>query len=251
MKKLEKLLLIVLILLLFYLTKDINMLPLCISFSMYILFHSIFSTTNITKVLEDSHVKKYYYSRDKIFKYSIVFITLIGILLTVISYFIGNIININNLATINIFMSLSLLVNILLKIINEYLNIVGYKKISNNLININNIITLIISIILSILLYKVFKLDNYINIILLYSISIVVFIIITILLYILVFRKRRKYNKKKEENKINYISIIKNVVVGNQIETIFNVIKSAYIYTSIIILYYVLTNKYNYQYLFL
>ena len=163
MKKVENILIITFILLLFYLTKDINILPLTISFSMYILFNSIFKTTSIKKVVEELHNKKYYYSRDKILLYTLISILLTGVLLTSISYLIGNLLNIDKLNIINIFMSISVLSNVMIKIITEYLEVLGYKKISNNLIKIYNIIVLSIEIVLSILLFKVFKLDNNIN----------------------------------------------------------------------------------------
>lgn len=248
MKRIANILKIIFILLVFYLTKNTNTLTLTISFSMYILFGSIFSTSSIKNVVKDYHDKKYYYSRDKIFKYSIVSITLIGIFLVIQSYLIGSILDIDNLNIINIFMSISLLSNVLLRIIKEYLEVLEYKKISNNLIDIYNILVLTIDIILSILLFKVFKLDSSISLILIYSISIIVFIFITILLFIFVLKKKNNYSKTREENKINYINEIKEIIINNKIDTISNIIKSTYIYISIIILYYVLTNKYNYNY---
>lgn len=247
MKKVENILIITFILLLFYLTKDINILPLTISFSIYILFNSIFKTTSIKKVVEELHNKKYYYSRDKILLYTLISISLTGVLLTSISYLIGNLLNIDKLNIINIFMSISVLSNVMIKIITEYLEVLGYKKISNNLLKIYNIIVLSIEIILSILLFKVFKLDNNINHILLYSVNVIVFIIIMILLYIIIFKNRKSITKKEEENKINYLFKIKEILISNQIETIYYIINSTYIYISIIILYFVLINKYNYN----
>jgi len=245
MKKAVNIISIIFVILLFYLTKDINILPLTISFSMYILFSSIFSTTSIKKVIEPLHNKKDYYSRNKIFNNTLLSIVIIGLLLTIISYLIGNILNIDKLNIINIFMTISLLSSIILKITKEYLDILDYKKINNNIINICNIIILPLTIILSILLFKVFKLDNYINYILMYSVSSLIYIITIILIYIFILKKK---NIKKENNKINYISKIKEIIINNQIETMFNIINSTYIYISIIILYYVLTNKYNYNY---
>lgn len=248
MKKIVNILLTTFILLLFYLLKDTNTLPLTISFCMYILYSSIFSTTNIKNVIEEFQTKKYYYSRDKVFKYSIVAVLLLGTLLLGVSYLVGSVIDIDNLNIINIFMTISLLSNIILKMIRDYLEVIGYKKISTNLINIYLVGVLIIEIILSILLFKVFHLNNYINIILLYSVNTIVFIIITILLYILISKRAKKIVKTREETKINYFNKIKKIIISNQIETIFNITKGTYIYISVIILYYVLINKYNYSY---
>ena len=248
MKKLANILTITFILLFFYLTKDINILPLTISFSMYILFSSIFSTTSIKKVIEVYHDKKYYYSRNKILYYTLTLVTIIGLILTIISYSVGEFLNIEKINIINIFMTISLISNILLKIIKEYIEVIGYKKISNNLINLYKVVVLTINVILSILLFKVFKLESYINYIMLYSVSVIVFIIAVILLYILILHKKNKYNKKNEENKKINIKDVKKIIINNQIQTIYNITRATYIYISIIVLYYILTNKYNYSY---
>lgn len=248
MKKIANILLSVFILLLFYLTKDKSTLALTISFSMYMLFYSLFSTTSIKDKLEKYYNNKSYYTVDKIFKYSVIAVLLLGIILTTLAYLIGNILDITNLGIINISMSISLLTLVILKLISEYLYILGYKKISHNLINIYIISSLVIGIILSFLLFKVFNLDDYLNFTLLYVISIIVFIAIIILLYILIIKGKKKNIKTREENKVNYISEIKGTIINNSVRTAFNIIKVSYIYSSIIILYYVLTNKYNYDY---
>jgi len=232
MKKTADILSIILIIVLFYITKDKDMLPLTISFSMYLLLTSIFTAITIKN---KSH---------NLYRLTIISTILLGIILTIGVYFIGNILKINNLGTINIFMSISLISNIILKLTKEYLAKINYKKICNNLINIYKIITSILKIILIILLYKVFKLDNYINIILLYSVDILVFIILIILLYIYIFKKIPKENKEK----INYIKEIKNIFIEDKIKIIINIINNTYLYTGVIILYYILTNKYNYNY---
>ena len=232
MKKVVNIMSIIFILLLFYLTKDSNILSLTVSFSMYILFSSIFSTTNIKS------------NNYKVFKLSLLSILLLGVPLIIVSYFIGDILDIDKLNIINIVMTLSLISNIILKISRDYLENIGYKKLSNNLVNIYNIITLSIKTILTILLFGVFQVPSYISIISLYSVDILVFIILSVILYLLIFKKMKIKNK----DKINYINEIKDALVGNKIETLYNIINSSYIYISIIILYFVLSNTYNYSY---
>ena len=106
------------------------------------------------------------------------------------------------------------------------------------------LLLLLINSISSILLYQVFKLDDYIKVLLLYSVNIMIFIIIMLLLYIFILRK----NKVKVREKYNYKEIIRSILDINKSITIYNLIKEGYIYTSIIILYYTLINKYNYSY---
>lgn len=247
MKKIVKILLILFILVLFYTTNGNNLLPLTISFSMYILFSSLFSTTSITKVMGEYHNNKYYYSRNKMFSYTMVGISIIGFILTLVSFIIGKLLNIEYMSIINIFMSLSLLSNVLLKLISEYLDVIGFRKISTNLISLYSIVVLFIDIILCLLFFAIFKININITIILLYSVSIIIFLITLVMLYFLCFYKKSKYNKKRGENKLTYFNQMKKIIVGNKMEIISRLISSTYIYTSIIILYYILLNKYNYN----
>lgn len=241
MKKIIGTLYFIFIILLYYLTKNSNMILLTISFSMYLLFKSIFSTTSIKSILEEN--KKDSFVCNKIFKLSIIAILVVGGLITGTAYLLGNIIKIDNLDIVNIFMSISLITCIIIKLTGEYLEVSGYKKIGSNLFNIYNLIIIIIDIILSILLFKVFKLENYINISILYSSSIFVFILLETFCYIFILKKR-----KGKKEKINYIQMIKKIIVNNSKITIFNIVKSSYLYISIILLYYVLLNKYNYNF---
>lgn len=233
MKKVVNILSIIFVILLFYSTKNSDMLSLTVSFSMFILYNSIFSTTSIQT------------NNYKIFKYSLLSIFILGIPLTIISYLTGDILNIEKLNIINIFMTISVITNIIIKLTKEYLNNINYKKLSNNLFNIYTFSTLIVKIILTILFFNVFKTTNYINIILLYSVDIFIFIILSIISYILVFKKIKV--KEDKNTKIN-IKEITNVLITNKKNAIYNLISTSYIYTSIIILYYILSNKYNYSY---
>ena len=137
---------------------------------------------------------------------------------------------------------------ILIKVISEYLIVIEYKKLGNILSEIYLFINVILYIIISIILYKLFNFNNYINIIILQIIGKVTLINNNILLYFLIFKKIKKYNKKREELKINHINKIRNIIVSNNNIVIFNIIKNIFIYLSIIFLYYVLLNKYYYSY---
>lgn len=239
MKKIINILYFLLMIFLFYFTKGSNMLLFTMSFSMFIIFSSLFSSTSIKNKINKFNNNKYYYSSKKIFKYTIIFISIIISILMLISYLFSLLINIKGISLVNICMCIYLYTNIIMKIEGEYIN--------NKIINIYNIINIILVFISIILLYKVFHFDNYINICILYLINIINFIFFNIMFYIFIFRKN-KYVKKREENKINYIKEVKDCLITNKINTIFNIIKSSYIYFSIIILYFILINKYNYSY---
>lgn len=247
MKKISNIISFLLLILLYNFTKDSNMFLLTLSFSMLIIYTSIFSTTSIKSKLETLYNKKYYYSINKIFKNSIILVTIITLVLTLISYLTSLLINIKGLSIVNISMCVYLLTSTIIKLEGEYISIIKSKKLGNNLLNIYNIVNNILLLITIILLYKVFKLEKYLNISILYLISLIPFIIINILIYIFIF-KNKKEVQKREENKLNYIKETKKILVTNKISTIFNIIQSSYIYLIIVILYFILTNKYNYNY---
>ena len=247
MKKVIYLLYFTLLMILYHFTRNTNMFLLTISFSLLLLFNSIFSTMNIKNKIQEYYDNKYYYSNKKILKGSIIFIGIITIILMLISYLIGLLINIKGITLVNISMCVYLLTSIIIKLEGEYISIIKSKKLGNNLLNIYNIVNNILLLITIILLYKVFKLENYLNISILYLISLIPFIIINILIYIFIF-KNKKEVQKREENKLNYIKDTKKILVTNKISTIFNIIQSSYIYLIIVILYFILTNKYNYNY---
>lgn len=247
MKKISNIISFLLLILLYNFTKDSNMFLLTLSFSMLIIYTSIFSTTSIKSKLETLYNRKYYYSINKIFKNSIILVTIITLVLTLISYLTSLLINIKGLSIVNISMCVYLLTSTIIKLEGEYISIIKSKKLGNNLLNIYNIVNNILLLITIILLYKVFKLENYLNISILYLISLIPFIIINILIYIFVFKSKKEV-QKREENKLNYIKETKKILVTNKISTIFNIIQSSYVYLIIVILYFILTNKYNYNY---
>ena len=157
MKKISNILSFLLLILLYNFTKDSNMFLLTLSFSMLIIYTSIFSTTSIKSKLETLYNKKYYYSTNKIFKNSIILVTIITLVLTLISYLTSLLINIKGLPIVNISMCIYLLTSTIIKLEGEYISIIKSKKLGNNLLNIYNIVNNILLLITIILLYKVFK----------------------------------------------------------------------------------------------
>lgn len=221
-----------------YITKNSNILTLVLSSSLSVLLYNIFSELNIKSTLEK------YKNKYKIYKITIIFISLLFIVFSILTFLMGSVMSIKGLNIINVLGVLFTLTIIIIKITSIFLEYTKYKKLGNKLFNVYLLLILLVSSISSILLYQVFKLNDYIKVLLLYSVNIVIFIIIILLLYIFILRK----NKVKVREKYNYKEIIKNILNINKSMTIYNLIKEGYIYTSIIILYYILINKYNYSY---
>lgn len=232
------LLFILFIILFSHITKNSNIITLVISSSLGILLYNTFSKISINNVLEK------YKNKYKIYKISVIATSIIFTIFAFLSFLLGNIISIEGLNIVNIVAVLFILTIILIKLTGVYLEKINYKKLGNKLLSIYELLIIIISSITSIILYKVFNLKDYINIIILYSVNIIIFLIIMLLLYIFIFRK----NKNEVKEKYNYKELIKNIFnIDNNI-VIYSIIKESYIYTSIIILYYILTSKYNYSY---
>lgn len=226
------------IILLYYITKNHNNLAFVCSFYLGMLIYNIFSNIDITYILEK------YRNKFKVYKIIIGFITLLFTLLSIISYYAGNIIPIENLGIINLLSIIFFLTIIIMKITGALLKNINYKKIGNKLFDIYLVFIIIISSSSSLFLYKVFNLNDNIRIILLYLINIIAFIVAFLLLYILILRKSKMVVKEK----YNYKEIFKHSIEGNKTLTLYNIINESYIYTSIIIIFYILTNKYNYSY---
>lgn len=226
------------LILLNYITNNSNILTLVLSSSLSILLYNTFSELNINSTLAK------YKNKYKVYKIIILFISLLFIIFSVLSFLLGGIIPINGLNIINTLGVLFTLTIIIIKITSTYLEYTKYKKLGNKLFNIYLLLLLLTTAITSILLYQVFKLNDYIKVLLLYSVNIIIFIIIMLLLYIFILRK----NNIKVREKYNYKEIIRSILDINKSITIYNLIKEGYIYTSIIILYYTLINKYNYSY---
>ena len=129
----------------------------------------------------------------------------------------------------------------------SYLEVVGYKKIGTNLNEIFFLITVVIDIIGVILSFKVFKLNDYWGVMFIYLGGIIAFIFVFLTLFFTIFRKHNKnIIKNKEKIRINYLKEYGKVFIKkDSAMLILKIIKPFYIYFSIIILYYVLMNKYN------
>lgn len=222
MKKIINILYFILIIFLFYFTKGNNMFLLTMSFSLYLIFNSLFCTIKIEK-----------FKNKNILNYYIIILSIIFLILLLISYLLGFFIDIRGIKLVNVSMCIYLYTNLIIKLE------MGYY---NKNINIYRLINIFLVLICIVLLYRVFDFDNYINISILYLINIINFIFYNIMFSIF----NRKTNKV--ENKINYIKEIKNIIISDKVITIFNITKSSYLYFSIIILYYILINKYNYSY---
>lgn len=235
---------------LYYMTKNNNIFLLTVSFSLVAIFMNLFLAFDYKSALKQYHKQENYYLRDKIFKCYLLMTFIVMLFLGIFAYLLGSIMDIDKLNIINLIAVSFLLNSIFVKIMSSYLEVVGYKKIGTNLNEIFFLITVVIDIIGVILSFKVFKLNDYWGVMFIYLGGIIAFIFVFLTLFFTIFRKHNKnIIKNKEKIRINYLKEYGKVFIKkDSAMLVLKIIKPFYIYFSIIILYYVLMNKYNYNY---
>ena len=131
-----------------------------------------------------------------------------------------------------------------IKLLSEYLiSITGNSKY-DNLNFIYKIFNNILLVVIALFLFKVFKLKTVIAIGLLYLPKILSVLIILGILYLL--KKDIKIKNNNIIEKIDLKKEIKNVFSSNIDKSIIEIVKQTYFYISIVILYLVLSTRYNY-----
>lgn len=216
-----------------------------LSLSLYNIFLSCLEHITIKECLQ----KVYYnYSRNKIYKLSILIIgvstlvfTLLGIIL---SNIMENILGINNTFLVFLFMGFSSLTEPIVKISLEYLETFNLKKLSKLLFNSYYYVEMILLLIISLLVFRLANIPFEIANACLYLPKLLSTSIILVVVYLIIKSKDIEFSKKREENKVNYLEEIKKIFKNVNLPL---VIKNIYYYTSIVILYLVLSKRYSYM----
>ena len=232
------------IIILYYIIGNKSIFLYVLSISLYNIFSSCFNHISIKESLKKLETNK---SKNKLFKLVLLVITIISFLFLLLSILISDMLsvflNINNITLIFIFEGLSIITKPLIKILSEYLENIKSNRKYNMLINIYNILDNILLLIIALFIFRIFNLKENIAISLLYLSKILSTIIIIILLYLL--NKKTIYNNK--EDKVNYTKELRYILTNNSYKSTISIIKNSYYYISIIILYLVLSTRYNYK----
>lgn len=243
-----KLLSVLSIILLYYIAGKNSMFLYVITLSLYNIFSSCFKhitlKEKLKKVTDD-------YSKFKIYKYlilSVIGISTIFILLSILmSDTINVLLNIEDTFLPYLIMSISIISEPIVKLSLEYLESYNKPKLSNRLLNIYYIFETIFFILISIFTIRVFKFPIYLSIALIYLSKIISSIIILIIVYLVLNNENINFGNTNEEKKIDYKKEIKNILQTHSHQSIIKVVKKSYYYISIIILYVILTTKFNYN----
>lgn len=238
---------------LYYITKSSNIFLYTFSLYLYLILSSMFLHIDIYNNIKKYYDNKYIYSLNTIFKYTNISIILINIFITIViglsSLLLNKLFNIKGLVIVNIAMSLTLFINPILKNIQNFIKVYNFKRFSDNLINIYKITNFILLIINSIIAFKLLKVDDYLKISILYLTNIISFFLVYLLSHLLVLNNKiKKKQFKKKEERIDYKKEIITILSNNKKISISTIIKHSYFYISIIILYFILTNRYGYTY---
>lgn len=238
---------------LFYLTKNNNIFLYTLSLYLYLILSSIFNHIDIYSNIKNYYDKKHIYSLNTIYKYTNISIIVINIVLSIIigltSIFLNSLFHIKGLVIVNIVMSLTLFIKPIMKNIISVIKVYNFNKLSDNILNIYNITNLILLIISSIICFKVLDISDYISISVLYGVSIISFILIYLLCHSLVLSSKvKKKTFRKREEQYDYKKEITDILSRNKNVSIVNIIKYSYLYISIIVLYFILKNRYGYSY---
>ena len=224
------------IIILYYIIGKNNIFPYILSLSLYNIFISCFNHISIQDSLKKLNFQK---SKSKLFKLMLLVISIISIIFLLLSILISDLLSvllsINNITLLFVFMGLSIITKPLINLLSEYYENKRIKVIYDIL---DNILLLLISL----FIFRIFKINKTNILSLLYLSKILSAIFIIVILYLI-----RRPKKQNTEDNINYKKEIKLVLKNNNQKSIIEIVKHTYYYISIILIYLILSTRYNYD----
>ena len=241
-----KLLKIVTLVILYYIVGVKSLFLYTISISLYNIFTAAFKHISISNTLLRIKDKN---NRIKLFKYLLLTILVISIMFLLLGIIVSDIINIvldiNDILIVYIFMGLSIITEPLIRLLSEFLIVTRDNHKFGKIIDLYYILDNILLIVIGLFVFRVFKLPLNIAISLLYLSKILSCIIIVILMYIV--NKNTKDKQLSIKENVNYKKEIKEVISKNSYQSVIKIVKNSFSYLSIIILYLILSVRYNYK----
>ena len=217
-----------------------------LSFCLYNIFVSCLNHISIKSSLNTaSNIKE----KSKIFIYTTLmilifslFFLLLGIVLSDITSIV---LDIDDTLLIFVIMGLAIFTKPFITILSEYLDNINNTSKYEKIIYIYHILDNIFLLIIALILFRLTRLNNNIVISLLYLSKIISTVVITILMYLI--NKDKKIDNTSVKENINYKKEIKKILTKNNYKSIINIVKNSYYYISIIILYFILKTRYDYE----
>lgn len=251
MKKeiLLKLLEIIAIILLAYISNGHDIFPFVLTYIIYLIETSCFKYIDYKELFRKNLLYEYKCSKNKLFKktcFYLVRYNLFFIFITiVVGYLSEKLLQINNIGLIFVVMSITIVFEPIVYMIKEYLEVSGYKKIPDKIVFVYKILDIILFLIISLVIFKIIKTNSILLLTLLYLSKILSFIIILYILFQLCYKKNKETFHKNTNDNDKIVKVLKK----DQAKSIISIIKYSYIYLSIIILYCTLKYKYGFSYI--
>lgn len=232
------------LIILYYIVGSKSIFLYVLSLSLYNIFTSCFNHITLSNTLKKlSSIQ----NKQKMYQYTLLTISIISLLFLLLGICISDIINIllniNNILPVFIMMGLSIITKPLVKLTTEYIESINYNKKYSIFENIYYILDNLLLLIVAIFTFRVFKVNINFAISLLYLSKIISAIIVIVLLYL---TNNQKHKLNQPIEKINYQKEIKKILVKDSYKSLTSIIKNCYYYISIIILYLVLSTRYEY-----
>ena len=231
------------VIILYYIIGSKSIFLYVLSLSLYKIFLSCFSNISVKESLKKITNKR------KLLNLVLLLIIVTSFLFLLLSILIGDFVSIalklNNISLVFIFMGLSIITKPLIKLLSEYLEVtcnnLNYQKITIIYDISDNLLLLVISL----FTFRIFKMKLITATALLYLSKIFSALLIIILLYLIT--NNKKITKTSFEDKVNYQKELRLIVKKNSYKSIIRIVKNSFYYISIIILYLVLSTRYNYD----
>ena len=232
------------LIILYYIVGSKSIFLYVLSLSLYNIFTSCFNHITLSNTLKKlSSIQ----NKQKMYQYTLLTISIISLLFLLLGICISDIINIllniNNILPVFIMMGLSIITKPLVKLTTEYIESINYNKKYSIFENIYYILDNLLLLIVAIFTFRVFKVNINVAVSLLYLSKIISAIIVIVLLYL---TNNQKHKLNQPIEKINYQKEIKKILVKDSYKSLTSIIKNCYYYISIIILYLVLSTRYEY-----
>ena len=234
------------VIILYYIIDSKSLFLYILSLSLYNIFISSFFHISMKEVLKKLKTN---YSKFKLFKLLSLVISVISIIFLLLSILSSDIISlllkIEDILPIFIMSGLVIFLRPFIKILSEYLENINNNSNYSKLLIIYDILDRVLLLFIAIFSFRIFKLNNTISISLLYLSKIISFIVIIGFLYL-----NKKLNFKVcdiNKDNIDYKKEIKYILTNNNYKSISKIVKNSYYYLSVVILYLVLSTRYNYK----
>ena len=219
-----------------------------LSLSLYNILASCFDHITIKETLTKLHTEK---AKRKVLKIMLLIVSVVSMLFLILSTLISDTISIflklNNILPIFMIMGITVIIKPLIRLLSEYLANINNNRVYNKLPLIYTFFDKVLVLIIALINFRLFKNNTTTGVAILYLSKIISAFIIIYFLYLI--RKHGqdiKYNFAGDD-KISYQKDIKYILTNNSYKSITKIVKYSYYNISIIILYLVLSTRYNFK----